>query len=204
MADSSPRFQTRSKNRRTIAPLPCSTGIRPVPPRPSADPVTRWTRKAHHARPARALHAGSINASMMQQIQASGYQQPGVRATGRQVAAGGSQAGQRGDTDNRHQRAWTLSYSGGPWERSVPGHGRCRTLWPCFASRGPGVRVPLALRRSWPPVAGSGVELEPGDHGLAGPVGVDLPQRVLVAARGVARRACLVPRGLEQDPPAIG
>src|SRR5215467_14333415 len=50
----------------------------------------------------------------------------------------------------------------------------------------------FALRRSCPPVAGSGVELEPGDQRLAGPVGVDLPQRVLVA-----------PLRLEQDPPAI-
>jgi hypothetical protein len=37
---------------------------------------------------------GSMSVSKMQGIQASGYQQPGARATGRQVAAGGSQAGQ--------------------------------------------------------------------------------------------------------------
>ena len=48
------------------------------------------------------------------------------------------------DTHNRHQRAWTPLYSAGLWERSVPGHGRCWTSWPCFASRRSGVRVPIA------------------------------------------------------------
>jgi hypothetical protein len=37
---------------------------------------------------------GPMSVSKMQGIRASGYQQPGARATGRQVAAGGSQVGQ--------------------------------------------------------------------------------------------------------------
>src|SRR5215813_1368171 len=41
----------------------------------------------------------------------------------------------RDDTYNRHQQAWMFLYSGGRWERSMPGHRRCWTLWPCFASR---------------------------------------------------------------------
>jgi hypothetical protein len=50
----------------------------------------------------------------------------------------------RDDTHNRHQQAWTLLYSGGRSECPVPGHGLCWALWPSFAGRGPGVRVPLA------------------------------------------------------------
>src|SRR5262249_60531714 len=48
------------------------------------------------------------------------------------------------DTHNRHQHAWTFLYLAGPQKPSKPGHGQCWTSWPCFASRGSGVRVPLA------------------------------------------------------------
>jgi len=55
--------------------------------------------------------------------------------------------GCRGDTHNRHQQAWTSAYSGGRWERSMPGSGRCWTSWPCFASRGS--LGPSARRADW-------------------------------------------------------
>ena len=38
------------------------------------------------------------------------------------------------DTHNRHQQPWTLLYSGGLREFSIPGSGRCWTSWLCFAS----------------------------------------------------------------------
>jgi hypothetical protein len=47
-------------------------------------------------------------------------------------------------------------------EHFMPGHRRCWTLWPCRASRGPGVRVPLAPpgqrhnSKSWAPGIGTG------------------------------------------------
>lgn len=53
------------------------------------------------------------------------------------------------DTNKRHQRAWILLDSGGPLEHSVPGHGRCWTSWPCFASKWPpeDFRVRVVLLR---------------------------------------------------------
>jgi hypothetical protein len=55
-----------------------------------------------------------------------------------------------GDTYNRHQRTWTLLYSGGHLECSVPGRGRCWTIWLSFASKrsrpswcGPGLTTML-------------------------------------------------------------
>ena len=40
------------------------------------------------------VRPGPMSGGKMQAIRESGYQQPGARATGRQVAAGGSQVGQ--------------------------------------------------------------------------------------------------------------
>jgi hypothetical protein len=54
------------------------------------------------------------------------------------------------DTHNRHQQAWTLLYSARLRERSLPGPGLSRTLWPCFASRRSRWRD--AARR-WAPIA---------------------------------------------------
>jgi hypothetical protein len=89
MAEKSPRFQTRSKKRRTIAPLSCSTAIRPSPVPyllPVCYPVARSTREAHQLAP-RLCHVrpGPMGVSEMHRIQASGYQQPCPGTTGRQV-----------------------------------------------------------------------------------------------------------------------
>ena len=48
-------------------------------------------------------------------------------------AGGASIRLNRDDTHNRHQQAWTLPYSGRPWEYSV-GHGPCWTAWLSFAN----------------------------------------------------------------------
>jgi hypothetical protein len=102
------------------------------------------------------------------------------------------------DTHNRHQQAWTFLYPGGRQKRSVPGHGRRWTLWPCFASRGPGVRVPLApqvrdIIRNREPRYGDGCEVDPGR-----PAGISTGGFPRVASR--TRRASRPGTGLSASP----
>src|SRR5215467_13491121 len=77
-------------------------------------------------------------------------------------------AARHGDTHNRHQRSWTSLYSDRLWEHFMPGHRRCWTPWPCFASRRSALGPIVDTYRGSPvPVTGRTVPLQfIGLHGL--------------------------------------